>query len=322
MDLKRLRTFVAVAERGTVSLAAQVLHITQPALSRQITSLERELGFDLFGRVGRRLILTPRGEQLLDECRNLLAHVGVLSERAQALRSGDIKVLKVAGSALTIEGLFPTFLHRYREAVPDVRLALIEAHADEQLALLERGEAHIAINVVNVVRVDDHRFATYVLPQFHVMAACARALGIEKGDTIDIRHLAAHPLLLPKAAYATRGVFDAACRIAGVRPNILVESSAAHALLALAEAGHGVAIIPSILRAESPTLRLLRVTDGHEPLHIELAVLWDRRRTLPRYAEGFSDLLAHHIRMVFAGGRQGRSTAEALPPATRKARAR
>ena len=111
MDLKRLRTFVAVAEQGTVSKAAQVLNITQPALSRQIASLEHEFGFALFERCGRRVQLTPRGEQLLADCRSILACATSLAERAQALRRGDIKVLRVAGSARTIEAIFPTFLH-------------------------------------------------------------------------------------------------------------------------------------------------------------------------------------------------------------------
>ena len=88
MDLKRLSTFALVAEHGTVSMAAQVLRITQPALSRQISSLEHELGFPLFERVGRRLLLTPRGEQFLGDCRNLLAFAGELSDRASALRRG------------------------------------------------------------------------------------------------------------------------------------------------------------------------------------------------------------------------------------------
>ena len=76
MDVKRLRAFVVVAEQGTVLRAAQALHVTQPALSRQIAGLERDLGFKLFARVGRRLVLTELGEQLLDDSRNLLAHVG------------------------------------------------------------------------------------------------------------------------------------------------------------------------------------------------------------------------------------------------------
>ena len=72
MDLRHTRTFVTVAELGTVSKAAQQLHVAQPALSRQITDLEQELGFRLFDRVGRRLVLTSEGQQFLGDCRGLL----------------------------------------------------------------------------------------------------------------------------------------------------------------------------------------------------------------------------------------------------------
>ena len=72
MDLRHMRTFVTVAELGTVSKAALRLRIAQPALSRHISDLEQELGFKLFDRVGRRLLLTGEGEQLLSDCRGLL----------------------------------------------------------------------------------------------------------------------------------------------------------------------------------------------------------------------------------------------------------
>lgn len=72
MDLRHTRTFVTVAELGTVSKAAQKLRVAQPALSRQIGDLEQELGFRLFDRVGRRLALTSEGEQFLSDCRGLL----------------------------------------------------------------------------------------------------------------------------------------------------------------------------------------------------------------------------------------------------------
>ena len=324
MDLRRLKTFVTIAEHGTVSKAAELLHITQPALSRQISALEQELGFKLFARVGRRLLLTPGGEQLLGDCRSLLTHAASVSDRAQALRRGEIRVLKVAASPLTIEGAFPTFLHRYAKRFPDVRLALIEADADEHLAMLEHGEAHLAVNVINVVHVDDHRFGSYLLPQFQVLAACAPSLSIGEADTIEIARLAHHPLLLLDTSFATRNIFDAACRLAGVRPTIFIESGASHALLGLAEEGHGVAIIPSILRTDGSNVRILRVTHRREPLQIALAVLWDKRRTLPRYAEGFSELLAEHMREVFPISRPSapRAAAAARRRPVRKARAR
>jgi DNA-binding transcriptional LysR family regulator len=79
MDLRHLRTFVTVAEQGTVSKASLRLRIAQPALSRQIKELEEELGLKLFDRVRRRLILTGEGEQLLGDCRTVFGAVGRLA---------------------------------------------------------------------------------------------------------------------------------------------------------------------------------------------------------------------------------------------------
>src|SRR3984885_11114878 len=105
MNLRHARTFVTVAELGTVSKAALRLRIAQPALSRQIADLERELGLKLFDRVGRRLLLTGEGEQLLGDCRGLLNFAGAIGERAQLLRRGDTGVLKIAGSPQIIESV-------------------------------------------------------------------------------------------------------------------------------------------------------------------------------------------------------------------------
>ena len=87
MDLRHARAFVTVAELGTVSKAALRLRIAQPALSRQIIDLEQELGLRLFDRVGRRLLLTGEGEQLLAGCRVLLNYATALKEQAELLRS-------------------------------------------------------------------------------------------------------------------------------------------------------------------------------------------------------------------------------------------
>src|SRR5262247_64144 len=143
MDLKHLRTFVKVADLGTVSKAALRLRIAQPALSRQISDLEEELGFKLFDRVGRRLLLTGEGEQLLNDCRGLLNYVTGVGERAQDLRRGDIGVLKVAeGSGLEI------------------------------LAMLERGEIHLGQMLPYGVPLDDGQFGSQPLEPAELLAAC------------------------------------------------------------------------------------------------------------------------------------------------------
>src|SRR5918997_5850240 len=142
MDLRHTRTFVAVAELGTVSKAALRLRIAQPALSRQISDLEQELGFNLFDRVGRRLLLTSQGEQLLGDCRGLLNYAKALGERAQLLRGGDTGVLKVAASPQHIESVFSQFLPRYAERYPKVEVKVSEGSGREILTMLERGEIH------------------------------------------------------------------------------------------------------------------------------------------------------------------------------------
>src|SRR5258708_36434014 len=88
MDLRRLRTFVTVAELGTVTRAASRLRVSQPALSRQIHDLEQEFEIRLFDRVGRRLMLTALGEQVLDDCRRILGEVGSFCVRLELLGGG------------------------------------------------------------------------------------------------------------------------------------------------------------------------------------------------------------------------------------------
>src|SRR5215217_6969407 len=109
MDLKRLRTFVTVADLGTVSRAALRLRVSQSALSRQISDLEYECGFTLFDRIGRRLFLTTRGKQVLEDCRGVLGQIDSLGERIEVLKRGDSAVLKVAAPPHTIESVLSGF---------------------------------------------------------------------------------------------------------------------------------------------------------------------------------------------------------------------
>jgi LysR family nitrogen assimilation transcriptional regulator len=295
MDLKRLRTFVAVAELGTVSRAALGLRISQSALSRQIIDLEQEFGFKLFDRVGRRLKLTAIGEQLLGDCREALSHIGSLGERVNLLRRGDTGVLKVAAPPHTIESVLSTFLPQYAERFPNVHVKLTEALGGEQTAMLERGEVHIGVRHEQVA---DRRFESLALPADEVLAASAPSLQLGILGMIDIGRLASYPLLLLESGYSIRRLFNAGCRLAGVEPNIVLESRAPHTLLALAEAGQGVAVIPSLLRTDRYTLRIVRVTHRGKPLRDRFAIQWDKRRPMPPYAKSFCDALAKYMREV------------------------
>ncbi len=301
MDLRHVRTFVTVAEMGTVSKAADRLHVAQPALSRQIAHLEAELGLKLFDRVGRRLVLTSDGDQLLNDCRGLLNYARAVGEQAQVLRRGDVGVLRVSASPHLIEGIVPDFLRHYGARFPNVQVRLVDAAAgDQAFAMLERGEIHLVQTIVRALKEHDaQRFASHPLAPMEMLAACHPKTLLGGGGTVEIGRLASYPLLQATLDFAMRRNFDAACRLAGFTPNNVLECRAPHALLAMAEAGHGVAIIPSALRIHRYRVRVLRVTYRGKPLDEPLTIVSDKRRPLPGYASVFCEMLAQHVRQGF-----------------------
>ena len=138
-------------------------------------------------------------------------------------------------------------------------------------------------------------FESLSLPSDDVLAAYRPALQLGRGGMIDIVSFARHPLLLLDSGYSVRRLFDAACRVAEVEPNILLESRAPHTLLALAEAGQGIAIIPSVLRADRYRLKFARVTHRRRPLRDPYVIQWDKRRPIPSYAQNFCAALAAYM---------------------------
>jgi DNA-binding transcriptional LysR family regulator len=311
MDLRHLRTFVTVAEQGTVSKASARLGIAQPALSRQIQDLENDLGIRLFDRIRRRLVLTSEGHQLLSDCRGILGAVGSLKDRAQLLHRPDAGVLSIAATPQTIDGVLSGFLARYRKHRPNVQIKLSEAFGGALLALLERGEVHLVLSTAGALRESHHSFETIWLPSIEFVAACNPALELGNAESIDIRNLGRHPLLLLDKSFAVRVAFDAACRVAEFTPDILFESRTPHTLLALAEAGHGIAIVPSVLPTHRYNLRIVRLSYRRKPLQEGYGIMWDSRRSLPPAAQDFRQALIAYVREVFPISRPSGSSSRA-----------
>jgi DNA-binding transcriptional LysR family regulator len=299
MDLRQLRTFVATAEQGTVSRASAQLHIAQPALSRQIQELETELGVKLFDRVRRRLVLTTEGKLLLSDCRGALNAVSSIKERAQLLRRPDAGVLKLGATPQTIDGVLSDFLSIYRKWRPNVHIALVEAIGAELVALVDHGDVHLAIATAGALEGAERHFETIWLPPLEFVAASSPAADIGRAGRMDVRGLGSRPLLLPNGGFAIRRAFDAACRVAGFKPNVVFESRAPHTLLALAEAGLGVAVVPSVLPTHRYDLRITALTYRGRPVREAYALVFDNRRTRPPAADEFCRALASHVREVF-----------------------
>jgi len=297
MDLRRLRTFVVVAEQGTVSSAAKTLRITQPALSRQLQDLQGEFGVRLFDHVGRRLRLTAEGAELVPTCRNLLSQADNVLEHARSLARGDSGELNVGAPPHLIASVFPGFLRLFAAKYPRVRVKTVEAGSVDQLELMRRGELHAAVGFLDAKQTE---FVAYPLPPVRLLVAYNPAGGFSFAKTVEVSDLADVPLLLLVQGFGTRKSFDAACRLERMVPSVFIESAVPETLLALARESHGVAIVPSTAQIDRQSLRVSPLIFRGSQLTVDIALLWSGTRRLPSYAEAFSAMLAAHMRAVIS----------------------
>jgi LysR family cyn operon transcriptional activator len=284
MELRHLRAFVAIVDAGGVGRAIGRLHLSQPALSRQIRALESALSVRLFDRVGRRVRLTSEGEDLLRQSRRLLAEVDSLEERARALQGGRAGILRVGGTPQLMEGLLADFLPQYGQRYPGVEIHLIEDGGASLHGRLEHGDVHLGLMLAG-----DARFEERVLFPIYFLAVAASLPGRATHGGLEFRELADARVLILRPGFGAREWFDAACRIAQVRPRVLLESAAPHTMVALARAGYGIALVPSAVRFDRRGVRTRPLLLDGTPIGGGVSVAWDPRRFLPPYARAFAD---------------------------------
>jgi DNA-binding transcriptional LysR family regulator len=296
MNLRHLQAFATIVDAGGFARAATRMHLSQPALSRQIQALEADLGVPLFDRIGRRVQLTSQGEDLLRRSRQLLAEAESLGERARELKSGDTGILKVAATPQVIENLLAPFLIYYRRRHPGVEVRLVEDGGARLLRRLERGEAHLSITPA-----DRTRFEGRLLYPMHVIAALPPAHRLARQRLLEIVELEDEPLLLLQRGFGSREWFDVACDIAQIRPRVLLESAAPHTLLALAATGYAIAIPPSNARMAPEQVCAMPLLHRGAPIGRWAHIAWDRQRFLAPYAEQFVTELTKHCQRSFPG---------------------
>ena len=293
MDLRHLRAFAAVVDTGGFARAATQLNLSQPALSRQIHALESELGVRLFDRVGRRALLTSEGEDLLRRSRRLLTDADSLGERARALKSGQTGLLRVGATPQVMETLLAEFLKAYRRRHPAVEVHLIEDGGVRLPGRLDRGDVHLCVTGAG-----DARFHWRLLGPMYLLAVVPRSHRWGRRATIEIEELVDEPLLLTRRDFGSREWFDAACQVAHIRPRVLLESGAPPTLIALAQTGYGVAIVPSNVRIPGGVKAVPILLRG-DSVGMWSGISWDPRRFLAPYAAQFVEELVAYARRAY-----------------------
>jgi LysR family cyn operon transcriptional activator len=291
MNLRHLRTFIAVVDASGVARAAARLNMTQPTATRQIEALEAEFGVPLFDRIGRRVHLTSEGEDLLVRGRRLLAEADALSERASALKRGEIGLLRIGTTPQTIESLLVDFLAQYRPRHPGIEICLIEDGGLRLPARLEQGDVHLTI-----MPEGDERFQARWLFPMHVIAVMASNHRLGRRDVLEVKELSDEPLLLLSRRFGSREWFNAACQIARIRPRVFIESGAPQTLIALAAGGYGIAVIPSTVLISRTRMRSVPLVHRGASIGRWLVTAWSPQRFLAPYGAQFVEELVAYTR--------------------------
>lgn len=244
MELRHLRYFVAVAESEGIRLAAQRIHVTQPAISRQIQDLEAELGFPLFERRRNRLVLTPAGQGYLQDARHALALLDAAAKSARRVAkglSGQLRLGFVENSGW--DGLVPEAFARFQEMAPDVDLELRPQNTPHQIADILAG--NLDGGFVYHVGPLPAELATVPSIEQGVVLASPRHWGLADGAEVSLRELADRPFVLfPRTMFpAYHDLLIEACRRIGVTLNVVQEESTETAIIALVCSGVGAAIV-------------------------------------------------------------------------------
>lgn len=241
MDLQRLRTFLRVAELGSLSKASDRMRIAQPALSRQIRILEDEIGAPLFARHRRGMELTPAGEALMNRV------AGILRQLDQAV--ADVRSLSGAAGGPVAFGIVPTVSYilagrlalRVATDAPDISLRIVEAYAGHLIEWLQRGEVDAAI--LYGPDTELHMQVEDLLTEDLVLVGPGDC-DLSPERPVKVAALSDLSLVVPSRPHGLRLVVENAAAKAKAKLNIRFEADSFRVLKDLVESGLGYAALP------------------------------------------------------------------------------
>ncbi|WP_246794941.1 LysR family transcriptional regulator [Burkholderia perseverans] len=295
MELRHLRYFIAVAENQSFRVAAERIHITQPAITRQIQYLEAEIGVALFQRTPAGAVLTPAGELFLREVRTVLSALRAATLSARRVAgglAGNLRIGFVENSGW--DGLVPDMFARYQAQASDVHLELLPQGSPEQ------------IESIMADRVDGGFLYTFealpagivsiALVSFSVILAVPGRWQWPDGKAVRAGELNGTPLIsFPRNTYpAYHDYLVQACARAGLTLNVVQEVSTEASILSLVAAGIGAAIVNAANRSRQPArVQFLELPDLEMEIPLVFAYRADNRNpTLARFIEMLKSLHA------------------------------
>ncbi|HWK54057.1 MAG TPA: LysR family transcriptional regulator [Hyphomicrobiales bacterium] len=291
MDTHQLKAFVAVAELESVSLAAEHLFLTQPAVTRRIQTLEEQLGQPLFDRIGRRLLPTEAGRCLLPYARQVLALLDAGTQAVHDLASTVQGTLRLVTSHHIGLHRLPAVLRDYKRRYPQVRLQLRFMNSQEAHRAVVHGDADLGVTTEEEPHDDNLVGEAIWHDRLEVVVAPDHPLAMRQG--VALAELAPYPAILPDARFYTGRIVREAFQRQGHVLNLDQDLSTDNleTLKALVGIGISWSVLPATMLGDG-SLQILPVPELH--LERRLMLIHHARRSLHKAAQVFVELLRQH----------------------------
>lgn len=270
LDSRRLRVLCEVARHGSFSAAAEALGYTQPAISRQIATLEAEVGAVLVRRVPQGTVLTEAGRLLVDRGETILARLQDAEAELRALGGLHSGTLKLATFASAAASVVPVAVARFRDRHPEVELLVGMLDHDESLARLRAGEYDLALthDPGGDLRGSPSSADVDVIGLFEDPMYVALPVGHRLADAVELSmgRLSQEPWMLATGNTCPDWrLFMRACHDAGFEPQIAFQNDDYSAILGFVAAGVGVALIPDMVTRSVRDDVVIRALDPPPP---------------------------------------------------------
>jgi len=285
MEFSQLQAFICVAKNSSFSLTAEQLHLTQPAISKRISSLEEQLGYPLFDRVGHQVELTEAGRVLLPNALKILHDIEDCKKQIQNIDNKVSGRLSLAASHHIGLHRIPKVLKSYTKKYPDVELDFQFLESEQACNAIRHGEIELAIVTLPLEPYES--LSTYKLWDDPLICVVNEEHEINSKSEIKLSALAEYPVLLPKKPTFTRQIIEQPFIDNNLKLNTLMTANDLEGLRMMVEIGLGWSILPqSMLR--SP---LARIKNINLNLNRALGCVIHKERTLSSSAKTMINLL-------------------------------
>ncbi|MEB3339138.1 MAG: LysR family transcriptional regulator [Leptolyngbyaceae bacterium] len=279
MELRSLRYFVTVAEELHFARAAERLQLTQPALSKQIAALEKELDVQLFTRTKRTVSLTAAGQVLLEQTTRLLSQVDDIIQLTQRTARGEEGQLRIGFTATATHTILPALVRDFRDRFPRVELTMLELCTEAQVAALKEKRIDIAFLHPPI---DERGLKLYPILEENFVAVLPKHHPLLRYEQIPLSALADEPLIVhPRnEGPVLYDGFIQVCQQTGFQPKIVQESISTQTRICLVAAGLGISFVPE-------SVQFLVGTDvvckslADCPIKLKFAAAWRQDRPAP-----------------------------------------